>query len=44
MFVYCGDMTLVEATDTSMGDHRCLEDRVAETVGLLNVVTAGWWP
>jgi hypothetical protein len=24
-----------------MSDHRCFEDRVAETVGLLNVVTAG---
>jgi Domain of unknown function (DUF222)/HNH endonuclease len=33
-------MTLAEVTDTTMNDNRCLEDRVAETVGLLNVVTA----
>jgi Domain of unknown function (DUF222)/HNH endonuclease len=40
MFVYGSCMSLTEAAEKDTSDARSLEDRVAETVGLLNVVTA----
>jgi Domain of unknown function (DUF222) len=40
MFAYCGGMSLAGTTEGTMSDTRSPEDRVADLVGLLNVVTA----
>jgi hypothetical protein len=40
MFVYRGGLSLAETTEDTMSDTRSPEDRVADLVGLLNVVTA----